>query len=276
MTTRNARRACLGLLAASAVLPLPRARGAGELPFGKIEDGTALPSAKKAKPPGDMVRPVRSNSPTARFDSVVALINARGFVCSGVLVDPRAVLTARHCLPVVRVVFGADVLDPRWTAPVIATSVPPAPGVDLALLRLATTAPVAPYRMRASADATMEIRTVHIVGFGTLDPYTSRGAGRRRWVDVVVRNWGCEDSSAARAGCYPNVEMLIPRANGNDSCRGDSGGAVLEDVPDGYRLVAITSRSIDRPLLPCGDGGIYVRVDRLNGWITKELQRSAQ
>jgi hypothetical protein len=257
-----------GTSAANARRQTPSFLDQGPRAFGKVADGTDLPP-RSASPASSTTARVMSSH---HYDGVVALVNSRGFVCSGVVIGARTIITARHCLPITRALFGADVFDPRDTIDVIESRVPPNESVDVALLRLRTPAPVAPYALRRSATRPLAPELAQIVGFGTLDPYLNRGAGIRRRVSVPVRDWGCDGKAAVAAGCEPAFEMFIPRDHGNDSCRGDSGGGVFEDTPDGHRLIAVISRSRTNSLLPCGDGGIYIRIDKLNDWITGFLE----
>jgi len=48
---------------------------------------------------------------------------------------------------------------------------------------------------------------------------------------------------------------------------------VFECVDDDWRLIAITSRGMRPRKVICGEGGIYVRVDRIAAWIDKEVGR---
>src|SRR5213078_3032674 len=55
--------------------------------------------------------------------------------------------------------------------------------------------------------------------------------------------------------------------HGADSCFGDSGGPVYVATPDGPALIGVVSRGLALPAAPCGNGGVYVRVDKVLSWI---------
>jgi hypothetical protein len=57
--------------------------------------------------------------------------------------------------------------------------------------------------------------------------------------------------------------------HGADSCFGDSGGPVYIDTKDGHghALVGVVSRGLALPAAACGNGGVYVRVDKIISWV---------
>jgi len=208
----------------------------------------------------------------AQHAAIVALINPRGFACSGVLVHARAVLTARHCRGVERAAFGPSVSHVQAQRRVVQAIGAPNGAIDLALLVLDREAPVAPSRIRFAADPPARVR---VVGFGCIDADCRSGAGSRSYFDARLRrrDWGCSREVAARIGCMPEHEMVLTRAQVADTCVGDSGGAVLARDGSGWAVVAITSRTVAGAVLPCGDGGVYVRLSAHQRWIQKELAK---
>lgn len=207
-----------------------------------------------------------------RHDPVVALVNARGFACSGVLVHRRAVLSARHCIGSRTAVFGAnvDALVARRT--VVRTVPVPNSALDLALFVLDTAAPVEPYPIRIPSTPPDALR---VVGFGCTDAECRGGAGRRSYFDVHLRpeDWACSVRVSAQTGCIPKHEMVLTRGQGADTCTGDSGGPVLQRTAEGWAVIAITSRAVSDSVLPCGDGGIYVGLVAVEQWLKGELGR---
>jgi V8-like Glu-specific endopeptidase len=200
----------------------------------------------------------------------VGLLNERGFACSGVLIHPKAVLTARHCRGMKQVVFGADATKPVARRKIVREAVAPNPAIDMAVLVLADNAPVAPYGLTLSAHPP---RQLHVVGYGCTSQDCSNGAGRRSHFSFDYRdlNWGCDRIAAAQTGCIQGFELVLSGSRQADTCVGDSGGPVLERWGDQWRVVAITSRAVADSVLPCGDGGIYVRVEPQQGWLRKVI-----
>jgi hypothetical protein len=238
-------------------------------PTRRVIDGTAIASE---------ITKIQSKEISKNFgslplhDAVVAIINDRGFACSGVLIHRRAVLTARHCRGGRFVMFGANTHEQRRTLRVVGFRGAPFRAIDMAIMILEGDAPVEPYPLHRAVGPPQEVR---VVGFGCETPGGCDGAGHRTYFDARVPSayWGCEPSRAATLNCLPSSEMVLPRSIGADTCTGDSGGAVLERTPDGWHVVAITSRGVRDAVLLCGDGGVYVRVQPQLGWIEKELEK---
>ena len=73
----------------------------------------------------------------------------------------------------------------------------------------------------------------------------------------------------ASYGCDKGLEIVAGRPLlQRDSCTGDSGGPFyVEDKAKRWHLAGATSRATDSAQNNCGDGGIYVRIDRYLDWI---------
>ncbi|MBI2389503.1 MAG: trypsin-like serine protease [Deltaproteobacteria bacterium] len=204
--------------------------------------------------------PIVGGEPSRDDHAVVALRDRRTLCpegrevdtfCSGVLVAPRAVLTAAHCLQGRRaeeleVFFGEDVgLGGGTHARVVASRVHPdydaaARANDLAVVWLARDAVTVPLR-RSAIDVSPVGTLVRQVGYGRWEEGGAIGAratGTAKLVSI--------DAGTIR---FEPAPALV--------CAGDSGGAILATLDGEERLVAIT-RSGDST---CKAYGVATMID---------------
>lgn len=214
------------------------------------------------------------------FLDCVAVGNDAQWGCTGTLIGPNTVLSAGHCVDVsTRVFLGNDVSKPGVTVRVKKRVRHPQYHqggkrndlVVLVLEREVANVPPRKLATRALIDAATDGR---VVGFGAVEASGTFGYGRKRQVDVPIASNACagkvdghDDPSSY--GCDRNLELVAGRSLlARDSCNGDSGGPFyIDDGAGGWLLAGATSRATDSALNNCGDGGIYVRVDRFKTWI---------
>ena len=216
--------------------------------------------------------------PATEFLDCVAVGNDNQWGCTGTLIAPKVVLTAGHCADfATRIFIGTDVTQPGTIVKVSKSVRHPqyhkGKRNDLMVLILEKSVDgVAPrkFAKKARVDSATDGR---VMGFGNTDPGASFGYGQKRFVDVPVASPGCRGSvdgedDNVTYGCDVGLELVAGRPLlARDSCTGDSGGPFYLQHDDQWLLAAATSRATDSSMHNCGDGGVYVRVDRYRTWI---------
>ncbi|WP_430404163.1 S1 family peptidase [Hyphomonas sp.] len=197
----------------------------------------------------------------AEWPHTVVLVSSsrkRRPICTGNLVGPTAVLTARHCVGNGNavdinsyVIFGKSFRKGEFSRvrrvadiayPLNATS-----GLDLALLRLSEPVDIEPVRLASDADLD-DARAGRVVGFGYRREFDSGNPvlkfGDKMFTDVVIASRDCRGflsadgqsiPDATQYGCHPGMHIVAgavkPVASyDSDTCDGDSGGPLFVPV----------------------------------------------
>jgi len=76
----------------------------------------------------------------------------------------------------------------------------------------------------------------------------------------------CTADESCNTSVAPGGEF-VAGGHGTDACFGDSGGPVYIDTAQGPALIGVVSRGLLVSGEPCGEGGVFVRADKVTAWI---------
>lgn len=216
--------------------------------------------------------------PEGRWPDTAGVFFGNDVGCTGVLVAPTVVLTAGHCIDgsVSKVLLNAtDVGGPGETIRVIRRIAYPNwyNTMDIGILILETPSQVTPRRIASGCikdNFVVDGATVTIVGYGAIDVNGNEYRSELREAVTTITDADCSQTSR---GCVSSVQPdgeLGAGGDGIDSCFGDSGGPLYLMTDRGEFLVGLTSRGYDDVNLPCAEGGIYVKPEKVIDWIQEQ------
>jgi hypothetical protein len=215
------------------------------------------------------------------WPDVVAVLGREGS-CTGTLIAPDVVLTAGHCADILPSFVIANTTDyaaehtgetiavkstrayPRWEEQ-----------YDVAVLVLEHVAKPKPRAIATGCLANRllgELRPATVVGFGLTSPRADDDNTQLFQASVPILDPTCGSDPTCEPAVIPNGEFTAG-GRGTDSCFGDSGGPAFLDGPDGPVLAGVVSRGLALPGIPCGNGGVYVRADKVTAWIERVTKR---
>jgi secreted trypsin-like serine protease len=219
------------------------------------------------------------------FNACVAVGDDAEYCCSGTLIGKRIVCTAGHCSATnpgesdpTRVFIGSSIDSPGHEYRVHHPNgvfrhkdyhADQSPHNDLTLLILEKDVDAAQPVPIAKTNVAEAMETVQVVGFGNTNKGGTSGYGTKRKADVIVISPDGIRFGGQKYGADTGLEFVAEDLHA-DTCTGDSGGPAFLSDHGQWFLVGATSRATKKGVeenVPCGDGGIYVRVDKYVDWI---------
>lgn len=247
-------------------------RSRGALFFAAIAATSAAPAcrgttgdagAEGSPCAGADAAPGRSGLASTQEGIVAVLgLGGEGFVCSGALLAPNKVLTARHCLDDhddgdVLVVFGPDAARDLEEESIGVVAVALHPTRDLAVLTLEEETDHTPLELGAAAAVGS---SVVAVGYG----------GPLGDAERCLRVEARATVTAARGDGAIDVTTA-----GGELCEGDSGGPLLVQTNDGPVVVGALSTVTRAEGEECGRDATYAPTDPGDAWLAGQIGGAA-
>jgi secreted trypsin-like serine protease len=203
---------------------------------------------------------------TSEVEAAVAVMGfgpaGESFLCSGAVVGPTKVLTARHCLEdrddwEILVFFGADAAGGLDEESVGVSEHTLHPSRDLALLTLEEPTDVTPLAWADPADAVDPSAQLLGVGYGA----------------PVGEPTRCLRAEAAgtSAGYVRGATSIEVRLGDDLLCEGDSGGPLLVERGDELVVVGVLATSLRPDGEECSAEVTFTALSKDDAWTAAEL-----
>eukprot|EP00099_Drosophila_melanogaster_P026065 NP_726265.3 uncharacterized protein Dmel_CG30187, isoform C [Drosophila melanogaster] len=217
---------------------------------------------------------------------MAAVHNRTHFICGGTLIHKRFVLTAAHCIvdqDVQSVSLGAyNKSDPADRKDVITAVVHSSFDVrasyenDIGLLKLSSDVifnalirPICIVLNKSMANHMRNMRTFKAFGWGTL-----RGNKTSDILQTIILNHLDREECYMELSVYPSEKQICAGVPSGDTCGGDSGGPLTNDV----FIQGIGNREVQFGIISVGktscDGqGVYTDLMSFADWIKMTIER---
>lgn len=217
------------------------------------------------------------------WPDVVAVFAEDGSMCTGTLLGADLVLTAGHCIggnPTEVLVGSVDIAKPDGQRRAVkwAKAYPRWESTfDIGVVMLenpvfAKQRAVAEHCTTGKRNRLARGTRVQVVGFGLTTATATDDNTKLHAATIEVVDGMCATDGACKTDVAPGGEFTAG-GHGVDACFGDSGGPVFIGTSSGPALVGTVSRGLASWSEPCGEGGVFVRVEPVIDWIQRETGR---